>query len=445
VLKAHDDELQRIASHDSLTGLANRRLLAEHMKAALARAVRSETYMAACYLDLDDFTLINDTHSHEVGDKVLVAVAKRLQAELRAGDTLARLGGDEFVALVNGIASMAECHTMAQRLLNAVRGTIEVDASTSVLLTASMGVALYPQDDVNPDTLLRHADQAMYRAKEAGRNRFHVFTAENDRDARSRRDLINRVRQALEHQEFRLYYQPKVHLRTGAILGFEALIRWQHPVQGVLPPATFLNDLLDGDLEIGIGTWVIGEAMRQWCEWKQLGLPACTVSVNVSSHQLLKPGFVETLADALACHPAFEPRAMQLEILESTAINDIDQAALVMKQCQDLGVGFALDDFGTGYSSLSYLRRLPVDTLKVDQSFVRGMLSSPDDRGIVAAVVHLAHTFNREVVAEGVETMALGAALLDLGCDIAQGYGIARPMPAPDVPAWCDQWQSGHR
>lgn len=441
VLKAHEDELQRIASQDTLTGLANRRLLAEQMKVAIARALRSGRLVAVCYLDLDDFNTTNDTLGHDTGDKVLVAVARRLQAELRAEDTLARLGGDEFVALVNGLDTAAECQTMAHRLLEALQEPIDTGAAT-VQVTASMGIALYPQDNVNPDTLLRHADQAMCRAKEAGRNRFHVFAADHDRDARSRRDLVHRLWEALEREELRLYYQPKVNWRTGAVLGFEALIRWQHPEQGLLPPAAFLNDLLDGDLEIAIGNWVIGEAMRQWCTWRAEGEPYAAISVNVSSHQLLKPGFVENMAHTLSWHPGFDPQALQVEVLESAAIHDIDQAAVVMRHCQNLGVGFALDDFGTGYSSLNHLRRLPIDTLKVDQGFVRGMLSSQDDRGIVAAVIHLAHTFNREVVAESVETVAHGEALLELGCETVQGYGIARPMPAAEVPAWRRTWRA---
>jgi EAL domain-containing protein (putative c-di-GMP-specific phosphodiesterase class I) len=338
---------------------------------------------------------------------------------------------------------VGECEALAQRLLTAVHGTIDL-GHTAVQVTASIGIAVYPQDDVSPDTLLRHADQALCRAKAAGRNRFHVFAADSDKDARSRRDLVSRLRQALAQHELRLYYQPKVNLRTGEVLGVEALIRWQHPEQGLLPPAAFLNDLLDGDLEIDVGNWVINEAIRQWCEWQHAGQRVATVSVNVSSHQLLKPGFVEAVSAALARHSGFEGPALQLEILESAAITEIDHAAQVMRQCLDLGVGFALDDFGTGYSSLSHFRRLPVDTLKVDQSFVRGMLASPDDRGIVAAVVHMAQAFNRQVVAEGVESPAHGEALLELGCDVAQGYAIARPMPAADVPAWCAAWQASH-
>lgn len=443
LIRAHEEEIQRIAYHDALTGLPNRRLLADQMKTAVSRAQRSEQLMAVLYMDLDDLSPVNDTHGHEAGNAVLTTVAKRLQAELRTEDTLARLGGDEFVALINGLDDAAECEALAQRLLASVRSPIDV-GHTAVKVTVSIGIALYPQDNVSPDTLLRHADQAMCRAKEAGRNRFHVFAAESDRDARSRRDLIHRLRQALERGELRLHYQPKVNLRTGEVVGVEALIRWQHPERGLLPPAAFLNDLLDGDLEIDVGHWVIGEALRQWCEWHSAGQAVASLSVNVSSHQLLHPGFVEALSQALSSHPLFRPQALQIEILESAAITEIEQAAQVMRQCQDLGVGFALDDFGTGYSSLSHFRRLPVDTLKVDQTFVRGMLSSPDDRGIVAAVVHMAQAFNREVVAEGAETVAHCHALLALGCELAQGYGIARPMPGTDVPAWCTDWHSSH-
>jgi diguanylate cyclase (GGDEF)-like protein len=442
VLKAHEEEVQRITYHDALTGLPNRRLLADQMKLAVARALRTGQFLAVCYFDLDDFSHINDTHGHDAGDQVITTIARRLQAEMLPTDTLARLGGDEFVALVHGLKDVAACHALAQRLQSCLLEPIDV-GNTTVTVTASLGIALYPQDDVSPDTLLRHADQAMCRAKETGRSQFHVFAAQNDRDARSRRDLFHRLRQALTDHELRLYYQPKVNLRTGEILGFEALIRWQHPDKGLLPPAAFLIDLLDGDLEIDIGNWVIDEAIRQWCEWREAGHAPKTVSVNVSSNQLLKPGFVQELARALARPAGFDARALQLEILESAAITEIDHAAKAMRECLELGVGFALDDFGTGYSSLSHFRRLPVDTLKVDRSFVLGMLAAPDDRAIVAAVVQMARAFDRQVVAEGVETLAHGTALLELGCDVAQGYAIARPMPAADVPTWCTGWRDG--
>lgn len=444
VHKAHEQEVQRITYLDALTGLPNRRLLTDQLKVAVARAEQTGQFVALCYFDLDDFKRINDSLGPETGDLVLTTIAQRLQAEMQSDDTLARWGGDEFVALIQGVSDLEAGSVLARRLQSCLTLPIEAGAHT-LTMTASLGVAFYPQDNVNPDTLLRHAYQASCRAKDAGRNEFQVFAAENDRDVRSRRDLFQRLRQGLNDHELRLFYQPKVNLRTGDILGFEALIRWQHPDKGLLPPAAFLIDLLDGDLEIDIGSWVMGEAIRQWCEWREMGHAPQTVSVNVSSHQLLKPGFVETLKHTLGRHTGFDPQSLQLEILESAAITEIDQAAKSMRECLALGVGFALDDFGTGYSSLSHFRRLPVDTLKVDRSFVLGMLASPDDQAIVSAVVQMARAFNRQVVAEGVETLAHGTALLELGCDLAQGYAIARPMPAADVPTWSQGWRDGWR
>jgi EAL domain-containing protein (putative c-di-GMP-specific phosphodiesterase class I) len=311
--------------------------------------------------------------------------------------------------------------------------------STLVQISASVGVALFPTDDVDPDTLLRHADQAMYRAKEQGRNRFHFFSAESDRDARTRRDQLVRLRQALNEGELLLYYQPKVDLQTREVVGVEALIRWQHPELGLLPPGLFLTDLVEGDLEVAIGEWVVATALVQCGAWLAGGrmLP---VSVNMSGYQLLRPDFADRLRSVLAQHSECPPAMLEIEILESAAVTDVDRAAAVMDHCGELGVQFALDDFGTGYSSLSLFRRLPVHTVKIDQSFVREMLDSDGDRGIVESVVHLADAFGRAVIAEGVETVAHGLALQKLGCRLAQGYGIARPMPAADVPAWCERW-----
>jgi diguanylate cyclase (GGDEF)-like protein/PAS domain S-box-containing protein len=437
-IKAHEDELDRVAHYDALTGTPNRRLLADRLAQAILRAGRSENALAVCYLDLDGFKSVNDQYGHAAGDKLLIGVTANLKRVLRADDTLARLGGDEFVVLLADIGSPEECSQILERLLDAVTIPIMID-DFSLQVTASVGVSLFPQDPGDADTLLRHADQAMYMAKEAGKNRFHMFDPDSDRKAQSHREFLDRLRTALAQNEFRLYYQPKVDLGSGAIVGAEALIRWQHPEQGVLAPGAFLSHAYGSSLECPIGAWVIETALQQMADWNALGQPV-NVSVNVSAAQLLQPGFSEYLKSALRDQPGVRAAQLELEVLETAAIADFDEAIEVIRRCRVLGVSFALDDFGTGYSSLTYLRRLPVDMLKIDQSFVRDMLKDPDDLGIVEGVIQLAAAFNRSVIAEGVETMEHGAALLRLGCPLVQGYGIARPMPADQLPAWSADW-----
>jgi EAL domain-containing protein (putative c-di-GMP-specific phosphodiesterase class I) len=331
------------------------------------------------------------------------------------------------------------------RVLHEVQQPVTLGSHEAVV-SASVGVTLYPADSVDADTLLRHADQAMYRAKQKGRNQYQLFDLEQDREVQERQEQLVRMEQALAQQEFVLHYQPKVDLQTGDVVGTEALIRWNHPQQGLLAPAAFLWQLEGSPLEVDVGEWVIDTALSQLSQWKQvpdLLCPKACVSVNLSGRQLLKPGFGAWLAAALQRHPTVEPHQLELEILESAALADMDSAARVMRECRELGVRFALDDFGTGYSSLAYFRTLPVDIIKIDQSFVRDMLTDPDDQGIVESVIYLAHAFHRPVIAEGVETLQHAATLLRLGCHQVQGYGIARPMPAHDLPAWIQGWKDG--
>nr|WP_228384499.1 EAL domain-containing protein [Rhodocyclus gracilis] len=439
VLKQHEEELDRIAHYDTLTGVPNRRLLADRLGQAIARAHRSERPVAVCYLDLDGFKPVNDTHGHGAGDRLLIEITARLKGLLRADDTLARLGGDEFVLLITDLPGSEECHAVLNRVLAAVSAPVAIDGAM-ISVSASIGVTLSPPDVDDADTLLRHADQAMYRAKEAGKNRFFVFNAEHDRKLQARWQQIQRLHQALECNEFLLHFQPKVDLITGEVLGAEALIRWQHPEEGMLAPGLFLPHLEGSDLEIDLGEWVIDSALRQMEIWHAEGL-MISVSANVSANHLLQSNFTERLRLALERHPGAQPGKFELEILETAALSDMGQAARTLASCRELGVRFALDDFGTGYSSLTYFRDLPVDILKIDQSFVRDMLDDPNDLGIVEGVVRLAQAFNRQVIAEGVESMDHGALLLSIGCHICQGYGIARPMPAEALPEWIGHWR----
>jgi diguanylate cyclase (GGDEF)-like protein/PAS domain S-box-containing protein len=438
-LKAHEAELDHIAHYDPLTDTPNRRLLGDRLEQAIARARRGGCSLAVCYLDLDGFKAINDRLGHAVGDALLVGVTHNLQHVLRADDTLARIGGDEFVLLLSDIATPEECSTILDRVLGAT--SIPVTVEEHVLSTsASIGVSLYPADDADADTLLRHADQAMYLAKEAGKNQYHLFDPAADRQVQEHRKVLETLRKALAEQQFVLHYQPKVNLLTGELVGVEALIRWQHPTRGLLAPAEFLPFLDGTDLERPLGEWVIRSALAQGAAWARAGHPV-TVSANISAAHLLQPGFCEYLRAQLEQYPDLPAQRLELEVLETAALADMDLAVTVLQRCRLLGVHFALDDFGTGYSSLTYLRKLPVDLLKIDQSFIRDMLVDPDDLGIVEGVIRLAGAFNRPVLAEGVETLEHGAALLRLGCHLAQGYGIARPMPAQQLFDWLARWR----
>jgi diguanylate cyclase (GGDEF)-like protein/PAS domain S-box-containing protein len=437
-LKEQQRQLQHIAHYDALTGIPNRVLLADRMQLALAQARRADRLMAVCYVDLDGFKPINDKFGHEVGDRLLVEIAQRLREGLRGGDTVARLGGDEFVLLLS-IERREECGVAIRRVLDAIAQPLTV-ADTPVTVSASIGVALYPLDDADPDTLLRHADQAMYAAKQEGRNRYHLFDPDHDRAVRAHREAQGGIAAALAAEEFVLHYQPKVNMREGGVVGIEALIRWQHPQRGLLPPGEFLPVIEDTDVIVAVGEWVIDAALRQWQAWQALGLDL-PVSVNIAARHLSRHDFVARLTALLRAHPAVPPHRLELEVLETAALEDIEHVARIIGECRELGVTFALDDFGTGYSSLTYIKRLPAETLKIDQSFVRDMLRDPEDCAIVEGIIGLARVFHRTVVAEGVETIAHGTLLLRLGCDIAQGYGIARPMPAAALLDWVRNWR----
>jgi diguanylate cyclase (GGDEF)-like protein/PAS domain S-box-containing protein len=438
-LKEQQNQLEHIAHYDALTRLPNRVLLADRLHQAMAQARRRDTLLAVAFLDLDGFKAINDDHGHKAGDALLIALSARMKDSLREGDTLARIGGDEFVAVLVDLAAVEDSVPMLGRLLAAVAEPVHIGELT-VQVSASLGVTFYPQtEDIEADQLQRQADQAMYQAKLAGKNRYHVFDAVQDRSVRGHHESIEHISRALVEREFTLYYQPKVNLRSGAVIGAEALIRWQHPQKGLLAPAAFLPVIEDHPLAIEIGEWVIESALSQMETWRAAGLEL-PVSVNVGAHQLQQPDFVQRLHALLLAHPAFRPGDLEIEVLETSALEDIARVSMVIGACRELGVAFALDDFGTGYSSLTYLKRLAVTVLKIDQSFVHDMLEDPDDLAILEGVLGLASAFRRVAIAEGVETMEHGKMLLQLGCDLAQGYGIARPMPADQMPAWAAAW-----
>ncbi len=439
-MKEHEQQLKHMAHFDLLTMLPNRVLLGDRLCQAMTQTLRRKQLLTVGYLDLDGFKGINDTYGHKTGDQLLVTLASRMRQTLREGDTLARLGGDEFVVVLIDLDDVSASLPMLNRLLNAAAQPVRIGENV-LQVSASLGVTFYPQnDDVDADQLLRQADQAMYQAKLAGKNRYQIFDADQDRSVRGRHEGLVRIRKALEDNEFLLYYQPKVNMRSGRVVGAEALIRWVHPEKGVLLPAVFLPVIENHALSAEVGEWVIGKALEQIQAWHESGLDI-PVSVNVCPRQLQQVDFASRLQQILALHPAVKPGDLTLEVLETSALEDLAGVSSVIEDCRTLGVHFSLDDFGTGYSSLTYLKRLSVDQLKIDQSFVRDMLDDPDDLTILEGVISLAGAFRREVIAEGVETVAHGEMLLLLGCELAQGYGIARPMPADEVPAWMATWR----
>lgn len=433
-------QLENLAHYDALTSLPNRILLSERLHQAMLQAQRHDRLLAVAYLDLDGFKRINDSFGHDTGDQLLVDLSSRFVHTLREGDTIARIGGDEFAIAMLELADHESCSRVLDRLLEVAAEPMVVSGHR-LRVSASVGVTFFPQrEEVDADQLLRQADQAMYQAKQTGKNRYHVFDVEKDRSLRDQVDSLSRIRAALQNDEFRLYYQPKVNMRTGEVIGVEALIRWCHPERGILAPFHFLPMIENHHMTIDVGDWVIEAALKQLESWQAQGIDLA-VSINVNGYQLQQPDFFEKVRDSLTAHPAVNPANLELEILETNALEDIAHVSSVIRACLTLGIGFALDDFGTGYSSLTYLKRLQTRLLKIDQSFVRDMLDDPDDLAILDGVLGLARSFRKAAIAEGVETLEHGEMLLMMGCELGQGYAIARPMPAEAVPDWLAHWQ----
>ena len=431
--------LQRLALYDALTGLPNRVLLARKLQECMAQARDTGKQLGVAYLDLDGFKPVNDRLGHGAGDRLLVVVGGRLTRALQPVDTVARLGGDEFVILMPGLESVADCERILGRVMESVSAPYTLDTER-VVVTASIGYTIFPQDDADADTLLRHADQAMYAAKQAGRNRFHQFDAAQERAVQLLRAQGHYLREALAQAQFTLYLQPKVDMRSGTVVGAEVLSRWLHPERGLVPPGEFLPLLEGTDLEIGFGEWVAEAALTVLEQLQDRGMPM-PLSINIAAQHLQQPGFADWVAACLARHPRVPAHLVEIEITESAALYDLSAVADTLNALRAMGVTVALDDFGTGYSSLTYLRRLPMDTLKIDQSFVHGMMGDPGDLAIVQGVIGLARSFGYRVIAEGVETVEQGQMLLQLGCLQAQGYCSARPMPLEDFIGWTPHWQ----
>ncbi len=426
---AAQESIRQLAYFDPLTELPNRRMLEDRVRQALATAERERKQSALLFIDLDQFKTINDSLGHSAGDQLLIEVARRLQACVRRMDTVARLGGDEFVVLLTDV-TLEGASEVARKILDVVARSFQFNEH-ELGVTPSLGISIYPQDGRDFETLLKHADTAMYRAKDAGRNAFQFFTSEMNEAALERLMLENSLRQGLERGEFILYYQPQVNVRSGQIVGAEALVRWRHPKIGLVPPGKFIPAAEISGLIVSIGEWVLRESCRQNKAWQDAGLPSISVAVNISSVQF-RGGQLEENVRSVLAETGMPAECLELELTEGILMGGASETVDTLKRMSDMGVKLAIDDFGTGYSSLSYLKRFPIDKLKIDQSFVRDIVVDPDDLAIANAVISMGHSLRLSVIAEGVERSEQLEILTKEGCDEVQGYYFSAPLPAAD-------------
>ncbi len=429
--KRYQVQLEYQANYDALTGLPNRNLLHDRLRQSVfaQRFVRS---IGVVFLDIDHFKFVNDSLGHNTGDKLLQKVAERLSASVRDGDTVARLGGDEFILILNDQTGQEVIYRAMQRIIGKVAEPIEIDGE-ELMVTASAGISLYPQDGPDVETLLKNADAAMYRAKEKGRNNFQFYTAEMNRQVNERLKMEGSLRRALERGELELYYQPRIHVPSGALVGCEALLRWRHPELGLTLPERFIGLAEETGLIVPIGEWVLKSACAQARAWQKKERAPIAVSVNLSMRQFRQEALAGAVDDALR-HSGLDPRLLEMELTESLVMQDTEIAIRVLERLRLTGVEISVDDFGTGHSSLSYLTRLPISALKIDQSFVQDVkgTGSPDEGIVAQAIISLAHNLKLKVIGEGVETQAQFEFLKKHSCDEVQGYHFGRPMPAQD-------------
>lgn len=441
-LKQEELKYKNIANYDPLTKLPNRLLLSDRLDIATAHATRSSTTIAVCMIDLDGFKALNDTYGHEAGDMLLKEVSKRMKEVVRSDDTVARLGGDEFVVILTDIAHDDDCAIALYKLLNTISAPYTINGHTIDTISASIGVSLYPQDRVEPEILLRHADVAMYKSKNSGKNKFTFFDIAADQKIKANYKALNKIKKSLADGDFCLYYQPKINSSTGQIIEVEALARWIHPLLGIMQPSEFLP-LVENDDDLGdmFDSWVMSEAIKQLVQWQDMGL-FIKICINISPKQFKKKDFVEkikgefiknSLSLELLSH-------LEFEILETDVIENLNRSNAIVRECKALGLTFALDDFGTGYSSLMHLKELNIDTIKIDRSFVSNMLESSEDMAIVQAVSALASAFDISVTAEGAENIEQVISLMEMGCDEIQGFAIAKPMPSDELLAFVKEF-----
>jgi diguanylate cyclase (GGDEF)-like protein/PAS domain S-box-containing protein len=437
--KRAEEQIRHMAQHDALTELPNRMLLHDRIGQAIAQAQRNQEVLALLFIDLDRFKTVNDSLGHAVGDRLLKTVAERLVTCIRGSDTVARIGGDEFVVLLGDLVKPEDARYVAQKVLDALSDPVTIDGH-ELNVTPSVGICAYPHDGADVEALMRNADTAMYYAKQMGRNNFQFFTQAMNDAAQQRLQVENDLRHAVEREEFTLHYQPQLDLKTGGIIGFEALVRWQHPQRGLVPPSQFIATAEETGLIAPIGEWVLKSACSQARAWNNAGHPQLQVSVNCSAQQFQREGFVETVGRVLR-ETGLLAEHLNVEITESVIIQHSEEVIARFHALEDMGVRIAIDDFGIGYSSLSYLKRFAVHQLKIDQSFVRDIHSDPDDAAIVSAIIAIAHSLGLEVMAEGVETAEQLAFLRSLGCDAAQGYYFSKPLPADEFEKLLAGWK----
>ena len=426
-MSAQAVQIAYAAQHDFLTGLPNRMLLNDRVNQAIALASRHMKKVAVLFLDLDGFKHINDSLGHRMGDKLLQSIARRMVAGVRRSDTISRLGGDEFVVLLAEVERSEDVAMAATKMLQAVAEAYSIE-DHDLHITASIGVSMYPDDGLDAETLIKNADIAMYQAKDNGRQSYQFFKPAMNVRAVERQSIEASLRRALERQEFSLHYQAKINLKTETITGAEALLRWAHPIRGVVPPAQFISVAEDCGLIVPIGKWALREACQQAQAWVEAGLPRVSIAVNISSIEFRDPNFLKGVFGILA-DTGLDPRLLELELTESVLMKHAETTESTLKTLRARGVHLAIDDFGTGYSSLSYLRKFPVDTLKIDQSFIRQITTNLDDSALVAAMIGMGRSLKLRVVAEGVETQEELAFLQAHQCDEAQGYYFSRPLP----------------
>jgi len=431
--KDSEEKLTHLAYYDQLTGLCNRRLFRERLSLALARAKRQQTRVTILFLDLDRFKGINDSFGYQAGDGLLKEVGRRLMESIREFETSARLGGDEFAIILQDLEHQQEAMVVTQRLLDTLAAPFQIDGQ-EVGVTASVGIAFYPENGDGIEQLLKCADSAMHRAKERGRHGYQIFSREMHSEVLTRMSLERDLRQALERKEFRLHYQPQLSLEDNALRAVEALVRWQHAERGLIAPMDFISLLEDTGLIVSVGEWILRNACRQVREWQQGGLPDLRVAVNLSPRQFEDKDLVEIVGRALTDFQ-LSPECLELELTESHLMRDTERTKSTLASIKSLGVRIAIDDFGTGYSSLAYLKRFPIDSLKIDKSFVRDITTHRDDASIAAGIIGLGHKLRLDVIAEGVETEEQMAFLYQEGCDAVQGYLCGRPQPPEVIPA----------
>lgn len=429
--KAAEERMAYVVLHDFLTNLPNGLLLQDRLAQAISHASREKHKVAVMCLDLDHFKAINDMLGHLVGDKLLQEVAKRISSVSRASDTVSRRGGDEFVIMLPDLGTVDDATDIAVKLIDAISGLCVIDGN-EIKITTSIGISIFPEDGCDGDSLIKYADAAMYHAKKNGRNNYQFFTNEMNQLALERMSIERKLCHAIEQQGFCLHYQPQVNLRSGRIIGVEALLRWNNPEIGMVPPEYFIPIAEEAGLIIPIGEWVLREACRQNSEWRMLGLPKITVAVNLSAVQFRQNNFGEMIKEILREYE-LDPSGLELEITESAVMHNAEVSIALLLELKAMGLKLAVDDFGTGYSSLSFLKRFPIDKLKIDQSFVRDITVDSDDAVIVSTIINMARTLKLKVIAEGVETAEQLSFLKDQECDEIQGYYFSKPMPPEKI------------